>query len=370
VKLTGEEATAAMRIERVEVSRLSVPLIRPYRLSFGDLVAFDTLLVELIDADGRISFGEATVLTGYTDETIDSAWAVSRELADTCAGKTGAVLRASADAIGGSSPFAATAFLTALDMLGEHHALSFAEPVRVPLLALLNADDAETTRDEFETLLAQGYRTVKVKVGLSSSDDRARVARIQEVVAGRARIRIDANQAFTGPEAAQLLADLDPEGIELFEQPCAAADWAAHASAARASRVPLMLDESIYDLADIERAGAEQLAAYVKVKLAKFTSLDRLTEAVLRIKALGMQAVLGNGVACDPGCWMEACVAARHIDNAGEMNGYLKVRTPLLANPPRLERGDMVIEAGYRPVLDRGSIEHQRIALHTSGSPR
>jgi len=71
VKLTGEEATAAMRIERVEVSRLSVPLIRPYRLSFGDLVAFDTLLVELIDADGRISFGEATVLTGYTDETID-----------------------------------------------------------------------------------------------------------------------------------------------------------------------------------------------------------------------------------------------------------------------------------------------------------
>lgn len=370
MKPTGDDPNAAMRIERIQVSRLSVPLIRPYRLSFGDLVAFDTLLVELTDADGRSSFGEATVLTGYTDETIDSAWTVSRQLADDCAGDTGATLRAAADAIGASSPFAATAFLTALEMLSDHHALISAEEVRVPLLALLNADNAESTRDEFERLLADGYRTIKVKVGLCGSDDRARIASIQDVVAGRARIRIDANQAFTGAEAARLLADLDPQDIELFEQPCAATDWAAHASAARASRVPLMLDESIYDLADIERAAAEQLASYVKVKLSKFTSLDRLTEALQRIKALQMQGVLGNGVACDPGCWMEACVAARHIDNAGEMNGYLKVRTPLLTNPPRLERGDMVIEAGYRPVLDRRSIEHQRIALHTTRSPR
>ena len=72
-----------------------------------------------------------------------------------------------------------------------------------------------------------------------------------------------------------------------------------------------MLDESIYDIADIERAAAEHACAFVKVKLMKFVGLDALAAAIERIRALGMQPVLGNGVACDISCWMEACVAHR-----------------------------------------------------------
>lgn len=41
------------RIERIEVHRLSVPLVRPYALAFGNLTAFDTLLVELTDSEGK-----------------------------------------------------------------------------------------------------------------------------------------------------------------------------------------------------------------------------------------------------------------------------------------------------------------------------
>jgi o-succinylbenzoate synthase len=353
-------------IERIEVHRLSVPLVRPYRLSFGDLTAFDTILIELTDSEGRTAFGEATLLSGYTEESIEGAWALAQQLAEQVVGRDHEEFKSRVEAVAGAAPFTATAFMTALEMLRGSEALAFAQPARVPLLALLNADHEDAIAAEFESLLSQGYRTVKVKVGLAGMDDVARVRRIQKIVAGRARIRIDANQAFSGPEAVQFLSALDPQDIELFEQPCPAGDWAAHAQAARASRVPMMLDESIYNLGDIDRAAIEGVAAYVKVKLVKFVSLDRLTKAIDRIRALGMRPVLGNGVACDPGCWMEACVAARHIDNAGEMNGFLKVRSPLLANPPRLERGVMVIEAGYRPVLDRESVAHQRLATHSA----
>lgn len=354
------------RIERIEVHRLRVPLVRPYRLAFGDLTAFDTLLVELTGADGATGFGEATLLNGYTDESVDGAWALAQQLADELAGCTHRAFRTRVDAVAQGAPFTATAFGTALDMLGRSKWLALSEPARVPLLALLNADDEATTADEFEKLLDQGYRTVKVKVGLAGSDDLARIRRVQAVVAGRARIRIDANQAFSGPQAAAFLAALDPQDIELFEQPCRADDWDAHAMAVRAARVPMMLDESIYALPDIERAAAEGLASYVKVKLVKFAGLEPLAGAIERIRALGMRPVLGNGVACDPGCWMEACVAARHIDNAGEMNGYLKVRRPLLANPPRMDRGDMLIEAGEQPVLDRDALAGQRVGLHVA----
>lgn len=354
------------RIDRIDVHRLSVPLVRPYRLSFGNLTAFDTILVELTDSDGRSAFGEATLLSGYTEESIEGAWPLAQQLAEHLVGGNHDDFKSRIEAAGVAAPFTATAFMTALEMLAASEALEFAEPARIPLLALLNADHEDAIAPEFESLLSQGYRTVKVKVGLAGMDDISRVRRIQKVVAGRARIRIDANQAFTGAQGAQFLSALDPQDIELFEQPCPAGDWAAHAQAAHASRVPMMLDESIYNLADIERAAVEGAATYVKVKLVKFVSLDKLTKAIDRIRALGMRPVLGNGVACDPGCWMEACVAARHIDNAGEMNGFLKARSPLLANSPRLERGAMVIEAGYRPVLDRDSLARQRLATHSA----
>ena len=54
---------------------------------------------------------------------------------------------------------------------------------------------------------------------------------------------------------------------------------------------------------------------------------------------------------------MEACVAARTIDNAGEMNGFLKARSGLLTTPLEFEAGAIVLRAGFAPRLD-----HERIA--------
>lgn len=354
----------ASRIEKITIRLLRVPLTRPYRLAFGDLHAFDTLLVEVTDADGRSGFGEATLLTGYSDETVEGAWSLAREWAEGGRERTVAGWATWLEAAGSTAPFVATAFLTALEMLSASPLLDFEEPARVPLLALLNGIDEPAIADEFEAILATGFATVKVKVGLAGVDDAARVRAIQRVVAGRARIRIDANQAFGAEAAAAFLRDLDPQDIELFEQPCAADDWAAHAVAARAARVPLMLDESIFTLADIDRAADEKLAAFVKVKLVKFCSVSKLAEAVEHIRRRGLEPVLGNGVACDVGCWMEACVAARHIDNAGEMNGYLKPRRSLLTEPPRFQAGAMWLPAHYQPTLDREAVAAATLQTH------
>src|SRR6185436_12962955 len=148
---------------------------------------------------------------------------------------------------------------------------------------------------------------------------------------------------------------LSSESIELFEQPCPAGDWEAHAKVVPVARdrgIPLMLDESIYSLREIERAATERSARFIKVKLMKFSTLERLEAAILRIRSLGMEPVLGNGVAADPGCWMEACIAARHIDNAGEMNGFLKPRERLLADELVFAKGAIEIPARWRPRLD------------------
>ena len=89
----------------------------------------------------------------------------------------------------------------------------------------------------------------------------------------------------------------------------------------------------------------------------KLVTLDALSKAIERIRELGMKPVLGNGVACDTGCWMEGCIAARQIDNAGEMNGFLKPRTPLFRNALDFGDGAMRLKAAYAPQLDAASLE-------------
>ena len=94
---------------------------------------------------------------------------------------------------------------------------------------------------------------------------------------------------------------------------------------ARVSTVPVMMDESIYGFEDIDRAAAMEGVGFVKLKLKKLASMDRLREGLERIRAAGLTPVMGDGVATDVCCWLEACVARVTLDNAGEMNGHLKL---------------------------------------------
>lgn len=103
---------------------------------------------------------------------------------------------------------------------------------------------------------------------------------------------------------------------------------------------------------DIDRA-AEIGASFVKLKLMKMGSLDALLSGLRRIGELGMTAVLGNGVASDIGCWMEACAARDFLSNAGEMNGFLRTANPIVANPLAVRNGVTQLSEGYRPELDR-----------------
>jgi L-Ala-D/L-Glu epimerase len=344
------------RLDRLGLIRLRIPLKTPYRLSFGAIEHFDTLVVQC-ESDERIGLGEATVLTGYTEETIEDSWRAAIDLAAVLRGRPTDEARRVLGLEASGRPFTATAFGTAIEMLEGSGYLRIERTTPVPLLAVLNASGEDALREEYERLFAEGYRTFKVKVGFGLDKDLAHVARVQKLTAGRARIRIDANQGYRAAEGVAFVRRLDPADIELFEQPCAAGDWEAHMEVARAARVPMMLDESIYGLEDIARAAELEAARFVKLKLMKLGSMQALAAALERIRSLGMKPVLGNGVACDLGCWMEACVAARHVDNAGEMNGFLKPRTGLLTQALEVRSGALMLEPGFSPQLARERVQ-------------
>jgi L-alanine-DL-glutamate epimerase-like enolase superfamily enzyme len=348
-------------LERIELDLLRVPLKTPYKLVFGNVEAFDTLLVTATFADGRSGIGEATILTGYTEETLEQCWQAACDIGSVMPGvriedDTGALIPWLSE-----NPFTTTAFATAVQMAAGHPTLSPAA-ASVPLLAILNEKEPAALEAELEGLLAAGYSTIKVKVGWKVDDDLRRVRHIQQALGGRAMIRIDANQGYSQDDGCVFARSLDPAGIELFEQACAAGDWDAALAVKRAATVPIMLDESIYTMADVEKAAALGAADFIKLKLMKLGGIDQLERALTRIHALGLGAVLGNGVATEIGCWMEACVGTRLLTTAGEMNGFLKQRQGLLLNPLRVERGSIRLDPASMPQLDPAAVAAARVA--------
>jgi o-succinylbenzoate synthase len=356
---------APSRVASIKAWRLSLPLVKPYHLSLGAIHAFDTIVVEAADGE-RAGYGEATYVNGYTDETLETAWESAKEWCGLVAGGSTAVARERLAPLLAEAPFTVSAFGTALDMLEGNARLRVETETRIPLLALLQGETEEEIARDIDAALRNGYQTLKIKVGFDANDDLARMRAIQRVNGGRCKLRLDANQGYSRQDALRFASSLDPDSIELFEQPCAKEDWDSAAAVARVATVPMMLDESIYGRDDIERAADLGAARFIKLKLVKAGCIDTLARDLARIRELGMEPVLGNGVATEISNWMEACAARGLVTNALESNGFLKPRRPIVRKPLRFEKGAIVLEPGWAPQLDWEAVEAQATAVATA----
>ncbi|WP_103174765.1 mandelate racemase/muconate lactonizing enzyme family protein [Paracoccus sp. SY] len=343
-------------ITKISVRRLNLPLVRPYRLSYRTFEVFEPFLVEIEDADGRTGFGDAHVSPGSSAETREGGWAFLTAQARAAIGCRPEDAKASILDVSDQSKVAATSLVAAIEVLENHPALTASAPSALPLLAPLNATEAGAIQEEIDNGTRAGFRTFKVKVGKDVQADLDRVRAAQVAAHGRATLRLDANRAFSREDALRFADGLDPSGIELFEQPCDAEDWDANAAIAAASPVPLMLDEPISSLADIERAGAILGVGFCKLKLKRFVSLDRLRDGLEAVRTHGMEPVLGDGLGSEVHSWLEACVARTTIRNAGEFNGFLKPRDRLFSTPLRFENGAIHLGTAS-PRLDRATVD-------------
>jgi Enolase C-terminal domain-like len=91
-----------------------------------------------------------------------------------------------------ASKVAATALLTAIEMLEDHPLLRIGRETKLPLLTPFNSSGLKEIAEEVEQRLADGFRTFKIKVGADAVDDAQRVKAIQQAIAGRTTMRLDA----------------------------------------------------------------------------------------------------------------------------------------------------------------------------------
>lgn len=189
----------------------------------------------------------------------------------------------------------------------------FPEPVRasVPVNATVPAVEAARVPKVLEGY-GHGIEAVKVKVaeaGQTLEDDDARVAAVRAELPG-AKIRVDANQGWTVPEAVEGLLRLARHDLEYAEQPAAGIDGLYAVREQLHSRgvpVPIAADESVRKAEDpiaVARAGAADL---VVVKVAPLGGVRR---ALSVVEQAGLPAVVSSALDTSVGLRAGVALAA------------------------------------------------------------
>ncbi len=247
-----------MRIQRVVLHRLAMPLVSPFRTSFGTETARDVLLVEVEGTDS-IGWGECVAMSEplYSSEYVEGAHSVIRShlLPRLCAAgpdvKAEEVASVLSEVKGHQMAKAAieTAILDAgLRAVGVSLAASLGG-ARQRVAAGVSVGIATSISGLIDTVggyLADGY--VRIKLKIEPGWDVEPVAAVRERFGPDLPLQVDANTAYTLADAAHL-AQLDRFGLLLIEQPLAEHDLSGHADLARRIETPICLDESITGLA-------------------------------------------------------------------------------------------------------------------------
>jgi O-succinylbenzoate synthase len=244
-----------MRLEELELRRISLPLVTPFRTSFGTQVERDALVVAA-RTDAGVGWGECTALTwpGYSSEWIDGAQEVIRRFLVPLLGGDDLTAdrfhRRVAGVVG--HPMAKAALeLALLDAELRAGGTSLRDRLggsrdRVEVGVSVGITD---TLAELVDLVAgyvdDGYTRVKLKIepGWDLEPVRAVRERWPEL-----RLQVDANTAY-GPGDLDHLAGLDAFDLLLIEQPFPEDDLLTHRALARHIATPVCLDESITSLA-------------------------------------------------------------------------------------------------------------------------
>jgi o-succinylbenzoate synthase len=273
-----------MKVTEVELIPFALPFARPYVTARGTLERREMLLVRL-KTDGELEgVGEAVPLSlrrGADLGTVERALLrASRRFrrADLSDFSGPEPLRAAVDAFihvaaGRRLPAPAKAALemAIFDLAGKASGkpvwslLGAAEAVPVRCNATLIAGAPAQVAADARRWAERGFTTFKLKLG--AGDDIAQVRAVREALGPQARIRLDANGAWSVGEARGVLRMVEPLDVELVEQPVA--DLRELAAVTGATSIPVAADESVERGKDAQRAAGAGACDLAAVKLAK-----------------------------------------------------------------------------------------------------
>jgi O-succinylbenzoate synthase len=257
-----------VRIERIELHHIDLPLVHPFETSFERETTRPCILVAA-HGDGLTGWGECTATAGpwYSYETIETAWHVLRDFLIPLL--LGEEVASPLEVVGRfgrvrGHPMARAALENAVwdllaraqgvplaDLLIDHTSQSDAQSscagtgrrARVRVGVSLGIEGTlPALLDKVRGRVDEGYGRVKLKIKPGWDVDVVRAVRERWP---DLPLQVDANAAYV-PADAPTLKELEPFDLLLIEQPLHHDDIVDHARLQADLDTPLCLDESIH----------------------------------------------------------------------------------------------------------------------------
>jgi o-succinylbenzoate synthase len=249
------------RVRSIELRLVAIPLVRPFRTSFGESTEKVCVLAR-VETNDAVGWGECVsdVEPNFSEEWNDGAWLMIRDFL-----APALFAEEQVEASGVASVFSfvrghpmakATLENAVLDaeLRAQGRSLaSYLGAVRDRVVCGVSVGIASSTQsllEQVEGYLAEGYRRVKLKIEPGIDVERVRAVREAnpEIL-----LSVDANAAYRLADVG-VFRELDAFGLLMVEQPLHHEDLFEHSLLQRQIRTDLCLDESIRSSADARAA--------------------------------------------------------------------------------------------------------------------
>lgn len=271
-----------MKLEKVNLYHLRMPLVAPFETSFGRSIDRECILIEGF-AQGLVGWGECVADRdpGYAYETTGTAWHILNEfILPRIIGVEIAKpeeVQELLSVIRGHQMAKAAVEMCFWDLLGKQDNL--------PLQQLLGGrgstvdvgvsvgiqSSPEKLVEAVENYLAVGYQRIKIKIkpGRDVLDCQAVRRAFPKI-----RLQVDANSAYNLDTATTLL-PLDDLELLLIEQPLAEDDLWDHSRLQKQFHTALCLDESILSARHARQALEMEACRIINIKAGRVGGLSQ-----------------------------------------------------------------------------------------------
>lgn len=300
------------RIVGMRVHCVSIPARAVHSHGSGDVSGINAALCEIVTDTGLTGWGEASPWPVFTGTLDGNAAALHVHLRPHVIGRDPvqieAIMAKAEQCLVGHTEAKAALECALLDITGQIAGLSIAELVggrqraSIPLSFSVANPDFDADLLDVARLWEDGVRIFKLKTGFADHGfDLMRLEKLRKLYGDEARLRIDYNQGLPAFDAIRHIRDLELFRPDFVEQPVRMFEREALAEITRAVDVPIMADESVFDVRDAVRGASARIADIFSLKTAKSGGIRRCIEIAAIARASGIE-VYG-------GCMFETSIA-------------------------------------------------------------
>ena len=372
------------RVVLVEILPLSIPFHRAFDHAKMSRSRSDAVVVRLTGSDGLRGYGEALprpyvtgedraatvsmLRTTFAPEALRMAFEPGMEVLDRLR-SLGALRAKTSSTASGVAAWNATwgaMEMALLDWTFKRAGLSLSEwlvPAREQVVysGVIDAADPEMAKSLAARYAEARIAKVKVKVGIG--DDAARLEAVRSAGGDQMGIRVDANGAWTAPQAIAELKALCSFGIEAVEQPVAARDLSGMRRVREEVGLPVIADESLVTMNNAESLVQERACDIFNIRVSKCGGI--LTSKAMA--ELGLAAGLKVQIGAQVGETSLLSAAGRHLAAHLPQVEYVEgsFGVHLLSEDVTPEpvmfgyqgRGDLLLGTGLGVAVDDGALE-------------